>query len=429
MTNSTIVNNQGEDTLVMPERMTNWNGEEVKAYQLIQSDSDVGDQILDEVADLIGEFVFTTEDDRVLMTLWGGHANVFDWFRMTPRMGITAGVEECGKTQALKALRLLTNNSYWLTDPTGPVFFTYTQHGDKAVFVDEMQDALRIRDGSLKTALKTGSTPDGTVPRTEMSPTGRIPKQFSTYACVAFAGIGVDRLVDRQLLSRSHWVHMRRAYAYEQREILDERFDGERFKDVGGRYLKWLHQNEQKIKAFKTSDLPPFIMNRSRQKWLPLFAIASVVGGKWMERVIKLADEDNDQASELNDGTKVLLAVQQIYNGWDRYSPDKPLDVKIIPPELSRLLAKWKDEDGFQPYAKFHKGADPDERVIRSNDLMKLLRPYVRTREFRSRFNMDDRTRGFVWGDLLDAADRHLPDAYREQSCHGQTHDKEVSHD
>ena len=427
MTNLTVVNNR-EESPVTCDSVTNWNGEEVEEYVLPEFDCEVGDEVLDEVESLIDEFVFATPRDRTLLTLWTGHANVFDWFRFTPRLGVTAGEGECGKSQALQTCRLLTNKSHWIGDTTGASFYTNTQHGDKAVFLDEMQDML-AKDRTLVTALKTGTQSNGVVTRVDMGNNGgRTNKQFRTYAAVGFNGVGVDRYVDGQMHSRTHWVYMRKAFSDEQRELLDERFEGDRFKDVGGRYLKWLHQNEQKIKAFKTSDLPPFIMNRGRQKWLPLFAIANVVGGKWLEHICQLADEESAISNELTDNTQVLLAIQDINENWDRYSSKEPRDRKIAAWKLAQLLTMWKDESGFQPYAKFHKGSDPEDRVIARDDLLKLLRPFARTKRNRSVLDTKDRSSGYEWADLLDAADRHLPDEYR-LPCHADPRDKEVSHD
>ena len=265
MTNLELVNN-GQESPVTCDSVTNWNGAEVDAYSLEPHLETVGNEILDEVENLIREFVFATERDTGLLTTWIGHANKFTWFKYTPRLGFTAGVHECGKSQALEVCQLLTNNSYYLSDVTPASFFTYTQHGDKALFVTS--------------ALKTGTKANGSVPRVEMGTNGRRVVQFKTYAAVAFGGVRVDAVMDSQNRSRTHWVQMRRAMLGEDPETLDERIDGHRFKAVGGRYLKWLQQNEQAINGFDKSQLPKHLIGRDRDKWLPLLrsSLTSTLG-------------------------------------------------------------------------------------------------------------------------------------------------------
>ena len=432
MTNLTLVNNDQEFPVTC-DSVTNWNGAEVDAYSLEPYSETVGNEILDEVEDIIREFVFATERDTGLLTTWIGHANKFTWFKYTPRLGFTAGVHECGKSQALEVCQLLTNNSYYLSDVTPASFFTYTQHGDKALFVDEMTDSLRGGEGSLTSALKTGTKANGSVPRVEMGTNGRRVVQFRTYAAVAFGGVRVDAVMDSQNRSRTHWVHMRRAMLGEDPETLDERIDGHRFKVVGGRYLKWLQQNEQAIKGFDKSQLPKHLIGRDRDKWLPLFAIASVAGNKWLDRIRRYALEELDDSNQLTDSTQILKAVQDIYFNWDRYSV-KLRDTKVTTGNLCKLLAKWTDEDGRKPYAKWNNGVDLEDRIIRSKQLTGLLGSFINARGkslstegHRSMFD-GDRTRGYLWADLIDASDRHLPESYRLE-CHAVTCDKEVSHD
>ena len=226
---------------------------------------------------------------------------------------------------------------------------------------------------------------------------------------------------------------MRRAMLGEDPETLDERIDGHRFKAVGGRYLKWLQQNEQAINGFDKSQLPKHLIGRDRDKWLPLFAIASVAGNKWLDRIRRYALEELDDSNQLTDSTQILKAVQDIYFNWDRYSV-KLRDTKVTTGNLCKLLAKWTDEDGRKPYAKWNNGVDLEDRIIRSKQLTGLLGSFINARGkslstegHRSMFD-GDRTRGYLWADLIDASDRHLPESYRLE-WHAVTCDKEVSHD
>mgnify|MGYP000022805804 FL=1 len=431
MTTTTAVNQ--EDVSVTQASVTNWNGDERDAYQLPEFAGRVDSTVVDEVSGLLNSFVFGSENNNTMMTLWSGHANVFDWFPITPRLGFTAGIHECGKSQAMEACQLLVNNSYFLSDVTPAAFFTYTQHGDKALFIDEMRDCLGKGESSLRSALKTGMKSNGSVPRVEMGTNGRRVVQFRTYSAVAFGGVSVKETIDIENRSRTHWVPMQRAMLGEDPETLDQRKHLPKFQEVGSRYLKWLRQNEDAIRNYDTSKMPVHVIGRRRDKWLPLFAIADVAGSKWVERVKACAFEELDNSEEMTDNLQALKAIWDIYHAWEFYSHER-MDSKSATGDLCRLLAKWVDEDGRRPYAKFNKGIDPEDQIIRVKQLTALLGSFItpkgerlKTEGHRSDFDPTDRRRGYRWVDLLDMAERHLPQS--ALSCHGFKCDREVFDD
>ncbi|MDP6586138.1 MAG: hypothetical protein QF535_15920 [Anaerolineales bacterium] len=81
---------------VASDTATNWNGTEATPYMVEPYKGEVGNEIVDKVEDHIQTFMYFTERDSTLMTLWAFHANKFKWFRFTPRLGFTAGTECCG---------------------------------------------------------------------------------------------------------------------------------------------------------------------------------------------------------------------------------------------------------------------------------------------------------------------------------------------
>jgi|TARA_B100000315_G_scaffold221841_1_gene225500 hypothetical protein len=428
MTNSAASNNVvpiGPEEPVTRDNVTDWNGTEATAYNVTPCKGDVSSKIVDEVENLIKAYVFCSERDRTLMTLWSFHANVFGWFRFTPRLGFTAGTENCGKSQALKVCRFLTNNSFFQADASSASFFTLTQQGDKAVFVDEMPDLLGGDRTNLVTALKTGCEEGGVATRIELHNGRRRPMIFSTHSAVAFSGVGVDGMFDRQLYSRTLWIHMQPAYRAEQPEPFYQNDSEPNFREVTSKMLKWLHENETKIKGFDRSNMPDYLYNRDRDKWEPLYAIASVAGEKWLERVRDISLEVKDD-EVLTDETKLLKAIQDIYHDWNEYSRGAERDTKTTPAELCRLLCMWEDEDGWRPYANFNKVYHEEDKTIKSEQLTKRLRSFkLKTEGHRSSIDKD-RTRGYLWKDLLDTADRHLPEDFRH---HGEdVSEDEISH-
>ena len=300
-----------------------------------------------------------------------------------------------------------------------------------ALFIDEMRDCLGKGESSLRSALKTGMKANGSVPRVEMSTNGRRVTQFRTYSAVAYGGVSVKEAIDIENRSRTHWVHMQRAMLGEDRETLDQRKHLPMFQEVGGRYLKWLRQNEDAIRNYDVSKMPAHLIGRKRDKWLPLFAIADVAGPKWVERVKACAFEELDNSEEMTDNLQVLKAIWDIYHDWDSYSYERR-DSKVVTGDLCGLLAKWVDEDGRKPYARFNKGLEPEDQISRVKQLTALLGSFVTvkgerltTEGHRSDFDATDRRRGYRWIVLLDMAERHLPES--EMSSHGFKCDREVA--
>ncbi|MDP6586139.1 MAG: hypothetical protein QF535_15925, partial [Anaerolineales bacterium] len=79
------------------------------------------------------------------------------------------------------------------------------------MFVDELPDLLRGDKATVLGSLKTGVDHMGVATRLEMHNGRRRAMQFSTHAPVAFSGVGIDALVDRQVYSRTFWIHMQPA--------------------------------------------------------------------------------------------------------------------------------------------------------------------------------------------------------------------------
>jgi hypothetical protein len=413
--------------------VTNWNGTEATAYMVEPYEGEVGNEIGDEVEDLIKTFMHFTDRDSTLMTLWAFHANKFKWFRFTPRLGFTAGTESCGKSQGLKVCSFLTNRSYYLADTTAASFFTLTGEGDNALFVDELPDLLKDGDKStVLTSLKTGVDHMGVATRIEMHNGQRRVMRFSTHAPVAFSGVGVDGKVDRQVYSRTLWIHMQPAYKHEQPKSFYLPEHEPMFREKTSKILKWMNEQEEQIRGFNRDSMPSYIQRRDKDKWESLFAIASVLGEKWLERVQRISLEVK-QDDVLTKETTVLKDIQDIYYDWNDYSGEER-DNKVANAELSQLFHKWTDEDGYKPFIHYNKGYTEKEKYIRPDQVSKILRSFgLKTESHRSLFDKEDRRRGYLWGLLLDRADRHLPEEFRrpeDVSCRTVASDKvEEGHD
>jgi hypothetical protein len=204
------------------------------------------------------------------------------------------------------------------------------------------------------------------------------------------------------------------------------------FREKTSKILKWMNEQEEQIRGFNRDSMPSYIQRRDRDKWESLFAIASVLGEKWLERVQRISLEVK-QDDVLTRETTLLKDIQDIYYDWNDYSGEER-DNKVANAELSQLFHKWTDEDGYKPFIHYNKGYTEKEKYIRPDQVSKILRSFgLKTESHRSLFDKEDRRRGYLWGLLLDRADRHLPEEFRrpeDVSCRTVASDKvEEGHD
>ncbi len=385
----------------------NWSGQEVIADVLEPYDGHVDSTILDEIVKAIRTYLFVSEDDAVKMTLWNAHANIFGSFKKSPRLIITAGTKDCGKTVSLTILKAMVNNAIADSDTTPASFYTLSQDGNKAFFLDEVDSWIRGEGrGDLMNSLKTGFDRNGSTTRVEMSGGGgRRVMRFRTHSAVALAGIGLDTKLPPPVIDRSHVIRLRKALKGDLSVRFDDRKHLGVFQELGTKLLRWCLDNQQAIAAYDyqgDDPMPEHLINRKADCWEPFFAIASVAGNGWYKKVRYLVMNEPEEVDTSYD-IRLLKAIGEIYK-WGN------TDRRIDPSELAVLLGQWQDADGYRPYAKFHtKGLkDEADTRIKGSDLHNLLKPFgVHSRSFRN--HAKEQGRGFVWADLLDAVERHVP--------------------
>ena len=386
----------------------NWSGQEVIADVIKPYEGSVNSTIIEEVVTTIRRYLFVSQDDAVKMALWDAHANIFGSFKKSPRLIITAGTKCCGKTVSLNILKAMVNNAIADGDTTPASFYTLSQDGNKAFFLDEVDSWIKSEGrGDLMNSLKTGFDRDGSTTRVEMlGGGGRRVMRFRTHSAVALAGIGLDSKLPPAVIDRSHVIRLRKALKGDLPVRFDDRKHLGVFQELGRKLLRWCLDNQPAIETYDYQGdcpMPEHLINRKADCWEPFFAISAVAGHGWYEKVLSMVMNEPEEVDTSNH-TRLLKAIGEIYNSTSG------LDRRIDPAELAESLGRWQDADGYRPYAKWHtKGLkDEEDTRIKGPDLHNLLKPFgVISRNFRN--STGEQGRGFVWVDLLDAVERHIP--------------------
>ena len=379
------------------------SGSEVMPDVITPYGAAVDSAILDEIVTAIRKYLYILEQDALLLTLWCAHANIFRASKVTPRMIITAGSKECGKSVALTIAKTIVSDSFRCDDMTPASFFRLSEDGDKAFFIDEVDSWVKGEGRSVfMTHLKSGFQKGGSFIRVEGDGQRRKPRRFRTHSAVLLAGIGLESTLDPPVIDRSHVIHMRKAVKGDLEVRFDERKHLYGFKELGSKLLRWCLDNSVAIENSEPT-LPGHLINRKADLWEPLFAIAEVAGGSFPQRLARIVNEQPPERDE-STAASLLRDIRRIHDSGCFN------ETGIRSEQLAEELARLIDSDNYRPWARFHarKGFhDEDDTRIKGRDLNSLLKPYgISTKTYR----LHDRKkleRGFQWRELLDTHKRH----------------------
>jgi hypothetical protein len=268
---------------------------------------------------------------------------------------------------------------------TTAVVFRLIEHERPTLLIDEADTFLHGK-GDLRGILNSGHTPAGAFVWRCDGPEHQ-PRSYSTWCPMVIAGIGS---VWPALQTRSIEIRMRRRRADEPIDPLTPGVLSD---------LQWLNQRAalwalDRVGVLQATipEMPEGLVNRSRDNWVPLLAVANHAGGDWPERARLAAFLLSGGAEEQTRGVQLLTAIRKVFAGWEGH--------RIGSEDLCRALhdledGPWADNGG-------HKALMPRR-------LAAELKPFgISPRVFRE----GNRTpRGYEREQFLDAFARYLPAA------------------
>jgi len=291
---------------------------------------------------------------------------------------------ECGKSVNQSVMRRMAPRALTTTSISMSGVFRTVEKYKPTLFVDE-GDAFLALNEDLRGILNSSHLKnDAFVIRTEGDQ--HEPRAFSTWCAKSIALIGN---LPPTLRSRAIVIQMKRKTARDKVEEFHGHYPYPELEALKRQAWRWTRDNLKAIQSAEPS-MPVGLINRTKDNWGPLFAIAEVVGGEWVEkcRVAALAFQEG-RPDETSVGAMLLGDLQELF----RESEGEPLSTEDV---LNALAAM--DE---RPWPEWRKG-----KPITARQLARLLKPFG-IQSTNIRFG-DKILKGYELSDCQDAFFRYI---------------------
>lgn len=242
--------------------------------------------------------------------------------RFFPIIGINAPVEGCGKSNATKALQLLSRR---VELEMGSTYASVrdTKTAGYGVVIDEAQRTFR-RGGDTQAdweqLLNSSFELSAAMPK-KMIPVDRMgslkPKRFPQFGMLALAGIGLRLPGDNA--SRVIWINLRRV-SMDQVAHWEGRDQEPIFAEYGNR-LEQVFSPLLEAAYCHREPMPPEIRGRLGDKWSPLIITADLAGGRWPDLARKIAVdsisiENGNRPEQVDERAKAYADIADV---WDEH--------------------------------------------------------------------------------------------------------------
>jgi len=353
-----------------------------------------GADVLTDVAECVQKHMAMAEHDTYTVALWAAHAHTVEAFDHSPRLAISAPAPQCGKTVLLSHLvgnlvpRPLSSE---LLTPAS--FFRVINQYRPTILIDEVDSWLR-EDSNLPAAINAGFEPGGGILRCQGD--NHDVQMFKTFCPTALAGIRLRKKLPPATLDRSIVVELQRALPDEVAVPFNKRKHKDAVECLGRKLARWAQDN---VSALKVLDpvLPPGVMNRQADKWLPLFAIAEIVGGLWPEwakRALLSESVTTNESKEI----QLLHDISHFLDAKPGYYDDVIFTNELIKELCALEDSYWKD---------YNFSARSDEgRCIQPRQLARLLGDFGVTSASHRRDRIN--RKGYRLSELVKVIDRYL---------------------
>ena len=323
----------------------------------------------------------------VLIALWVLHAHCFDIFQHTPRLIITSPEKRCGKSTLLDLLEVLVPKPVNTANVSTAAVFRMIEKYGPTLLIDEADRFLDDKN-DLIGILNAGHKRGGVVIRTVGEDFE--PMQFSVFVVLVIAAIG--KIADT-LHDRGFEIRMKRAKA-------DERpmpFGTEARKQgaaLARKIARWVEDNRSALETVKPV-MPDHFFNRRGDNYLPLFAIATVIGGDACQRLTSAEEAIRPDDEDEDEGRFPIMLLRSLKVIFDR-EPD-PEHAILKTDHILQQLVVMED----MPWSSLPRGGQITPRYF-----WRMLKGYeIRPRQIYLRGEV---LKGLKAADCADAFERYL---------------------
>jgi len=344
-------------------------------------DEVAGAMLLDTMSEKLSKYVILPDGAREPIAVWCVLTYCYNAFRILPILGIVSPTKRCGKTTLLETLQGLVNKSLIASNISPPAVFRTIHKYNPTLLIDESDTFLKDNN-ELRGVLNSGHT-EKSAYAIRLVGDNHETMKFSTWGPKAVSMIGTlpDTLQDRAIV-----IKLKRKAPGESAAKLGIDFEDDCI-DIRRMCQRWANDNIEKL-SITNPDMPKTNNDRMTDNWMPLFAIADVVGGDWPELIkksmLKMLDVSEDEISQM-----LLEDIQDIFNsnGAERMFSDN--------------LVKALKEKSERPWCDWNRG-----NGLTQNGLARLLKPFgVKSKNMRIDENLK---KGYELDNLKDAFKRYI---------------------
>jgi hypothetical protein len=293
-----------------------------------------GDELLTEIATAAAKHLVLPDGGAEIIALWSVFTHCHDWFDISPLLAFTSPTPECGKTTCLTFLAAISHRALSAANITAAALFRAVEKWKPTLLIDEADTFIRESD-ELRGIVNSGhQRGNAFVIRTVGD--DHEPKRFRTWAPKAIALIGK---LPPTLASRSIHIQLKRMRPGDSPSPLrigrTEHLD-----PLARKAARWVMDYINDI-ATAEPKMPESLYARAADNWRPLFAIASVAGGHWLDLVVGIAERLSGRQEDYSVLLLHDVASMFISKGVDRLSSEEIVSALIEMEE--RPWSEWKN--------------------------------------------------------------------------------------
>jgi len=350
---------------------------------------DATENLIDDIAAFIRQYVVLDESKVLVAALWVVHTYCFPVWEQSPYLAVTSPEKQCGKSRLLDVFECVAARPWKAITPSEAVVYRKIHKGSPTLLLDETDAIFNPKTAdryeALRAMLNAGNRKGTTVPRALNY--GEDLVDFRIFCPKVLAGIGMlpDTVADRAIPIRL------------ERKLKDQPVKRFRTKAaeaegraLGERILPWLESVGLTEGEPEWPEMPHGLSDREEEGVEPLLAIADAAGRGPEARaaVVKLLTEDRLDTAK---STRELLLsdLRKLFGDKRKMTTDEI------------LIGLQTIEEA--PWATYY------GRGFTARDLAALLRPYgIESKAVRTGPGPNDVHKGYDRDDLYDAWGRYL---------------------
>ena len=260
-----------------------------------------GVSLLNEIVKAIRTYIVLPEHAARSCAVWTVYTFLVEHFLVSPRLSISSPVMGCGKSTLTDILSRLVLRPLKSSNATPAGIFRVIEMHRPCLLIDEGDTFVELSE-ELRGILNSGHRHDGAVLRVVGEDFE--PRLFATFSPCSVALIGE---LPPTLADRSIRIDLKRRRPADG-DVTSFSIDEVGHLDLLARQsARWAQDHAAEIAATKP-EMPSGIINRARDNWRVLKAVATVAGGEWPGYVDDAAKAAQARTGEETSQLERLLA-------------------------------------------------------------------------------------------------------------------------